>query len=647
MPDTYQNVIDRLHNLNKQTRSSRDGHTIAQCPAHSDKTPSLSITREPDRTLLHCFAGCETSEILKQLGMTERDLFNEPRTEQPQPKVITRKYFYHAADGTPTHRILRYSDKTFAQQHTTDSGKTWTWGKGDQPIPIYRLHQITDGPIWIFEGEKDTDLAAEHGLNATTTPGGAGKWEPQWATQLAGHDLIIVPDNDTPGQQHAHNIAQHMHPAGARIRIVDLPNVPEKGDYTDWVNNGGTPQQLHQLATDTPDWTPDTPPPEPATGIRSEYINWPDFWEQTHHAEWLTEPIIPKGRLVALYAEGKAGKSLLALEIGAALATGNPCIDTPASDPKTVVYIDNEMTADDLTDRLTDLGYGPETDLTRFLYLQLSTMPPLDTAEGGEAIREIIQLDQPDLIIIDTVARNVAGEENSADTYRDLYRHSLQPIKAAGISCLRLDHAGKDPKKGQRGSSAKNDDVDVVWKMTTTETPDATTVKLTAERRRMGWVPTELTLIRTDTGTLRHAPDNYEIVTTETRNLIDQLDKLHIPTTDTIRTAKTKLATVGIKTRTKLLNDAIRYRRKRETAGKQKTDERETRPETKPETPYETRPETSRETTGNKEASMGNNTALIKGRVSRPETDPVDNSTHGAVEIAPGVWEMDFTEPTP
>jgi len=44
------------------------------------------------------------------------------------------------------------------------------------------------------------------------------------------------------------------------------------------------------------------------------------------------------------------------------------------------------------------------------------------------------------------VARVVAGEENSADTYRNLYRHTLAPLKSNVAPFVRLDHRGKDAK---------------------------------------------------------------------------------------------------------------------------------------------------------------------------------------------------------
>lgn len=47
----------------------------ARCPAHDDQKPSLSIRSEKDKTLLHCFAGCKTKDVLEAIGLTLRDLY--------------------------------------------------------------------------------------------------------------------------------------------------------------------------------------------------------------------------------------------------------------------------------------------------------------------------------------------------------------------------------------------------------------------------------------------------------------------------------------------------------------------------------------------------------------------------------------------
>lgn len=52
------------------------GNYYACCPAHDDRSPSLSIgTGDDGRTLLHCFSGCATEAILDALGLTWIDLY--------------------------------------------------------------------------------------------------------------------------------------------------------------------------------------------------------------------------------------------------------------------------------------------------------------------------------------------------------------------------------------------------------------------------------------------------------------------------------------------------------------------------------------------------------------------------------------------
>lgn len=61
---------------------------IARCPAHSDRSPSMTIRGLPDgRVLLHCFAGCDTEAILDAVGLTFSDLFPEPLTRERLPKI--------------------------------------------------------------------------------------------------------------------------------------------------------------------------------------------------------------------------------------------------------------------------------------------------------------------------------------------------------------------------------------------------------------------------------------------------------------------------------------------------------------------------------------------------------------------------------
>lgn len=60
---------DLLHSLHK-VKCTGNGRWMAQCPAHQDKGPSLSIREEDDgRILVHCFAGCDTYSVLQSVGL--------------------------------------------------------------------------------------------------------------------------------------------------------------------------------------------------------------------------------------------------------------------------------------------------------------------------------------------------------------------------------------------------------------------------------------------------------------------------------------------------------------------------------------------------------------------------------------------------
>ena len=72
MAPPFDIVLSRL----RRTRRARKRSFMAECPAHEDRVPSLSTTEGQDgRVLIHCFAGCDTSDVVAALGLGFRDLF--------------------------------------------------------------------------------------------------------------------------------------------------------------------------------------------------------------------------------------------------------------------------------------------------------------------------------------------------------------------------------------------------------------------------------------------------------------------------------------------------------------------------------------------------------------------------------------------
>ena len=75
-------LLDRLDG----GRPRRNGW-IARCPSHSDRSPSLSIAELDDgRVLVHCFAGCDVTDVLSAVELTLADMFPE-RTSNASPQA--------------------------------------------------------------------------------------------------------------------------------------------------------------------------------------------------------------------------------------------------------------------------------------------------------------------------------------------------------------------------------------------------------------------------------------------------------------------------------------------------------------------------------------------------------------------------------
>jgi hypothetical protein len=324
-----------------------------------------------------------------------------------------------------------------------------------------------------------------------------------------------------------------------------------------------------ELGGDPDRWTEwdAAPPPVPGEDGRhalADYlIDWSDFWDaDLDEQEWLLEPLLARRRAHSLYAGAKTGKSYLILAACAALATGRAFLDHEGGTPVDVLYVDYEMTLEDLRDRLIEYGYGAGDDLSHLHYALLPSLPPLDTEEGGLALLDAAMSVGAQFVIIDTLSRSVAGDENSADTMRAFYRHTGLLLKQNGIGWMRLDHAGKDGGKalGARGSSAKNDDVDIVVRLERTDAGQ----KLVATHRRMGWYP-ELTLVSVTTGAdgvVRFGGDAPSWPD-GTKDCADDLDRLGAELDVSQNRAVELLRAEGLGRRKETVKAALRLRRDR------------------------------------------------------------------------------------
>jgi hypothetical protein len=155
--------------------------------------------------------------------------------------------------------------------------------------------------------------------------------------------------------------------------------------------------------------------------IASRYaaVNWHDAWKaQPAEIEWLIEPFLEAGTVNALFGPPGTGKSLLTLEIALRLVR----------EGRTIVYVDDENRVNDLVERLQAFGATPG-ELDRLQAYSFAGLPPLDTTGGGLHLLAIAATANAHLVVLDTTSRMVQGKENDADTYLQLYRHTMIPLK--------------------------------------------------------------------------------------------------------------------------------------------------------------------------------------------------------------------------
>lgn len=228
------------------------------CPAHDDRNPSLTVSEGSDgRVLLRCHAGCAPEAVIEALDLKMDDLFKSNGRGYSTEPLAT--YDYRDETGSLLFQVCRFEGKRFRQRRPDGRGD-WVWNLKGVPRLIYRLPDLVENreaTVFVVEGEKDADRLYELGITSTTNSGGAGKWREEHSERLRERDVVIVPDNDEAGCKHGREVAGSLHGVASTVRILRLPGLPGKGDVSDWLDNGGSPEELRTLALKAPVYDPD------------------------------------------------------------------------------------------------------------------------------------------------------------------------------------------------------------------------------------------------------------------------------------------------------------------------------------------------------------------------------------------------------
>lgn len=181
--------------------------------------------------------------------------------------------------------------------------------------------------------------------------------------------------------------------------------------------------------------------------------------------ELIMEPWLSSQGLAMIYAPRGIGKTHVSLGIACAVAAGTSFLNWDVPEPQGVLFIDGEMPANLLQERLTgimdNMEINPNPDLLKFITPDFQSMgiPDLATSAGQHAINQFITKETK-LIILDNISTLVrSGKENEAESWMPVQNWALQQ-RSQGRTVLFIHHSGKSG--AQRGTSRREDVLDTV-----------------------------------------------------------------------------------------------------------------------------------------------------------------------------------------
>jgi hypothetical protein len=183
---------------------------------------------------MHCHAGCNYTDILAKLGMTDRDLFDEDKVLDVFNPVQT--YVYQ--NGRKNHRKLK------------ENGKKGFWSEGTSDHSLYAVERIGDAQtVFLCEGEKGANFLWAMGKTAVATGGSERTCDLE---PLKGRIVIIIADRDKSGYDWAQRHYVALLSSATMVCVMQAKvNIP-KADIVEHITAGYTLEELEPVVFDTP-----------------------------------------------------------------------------------------------------------------------------------------------------------------------------------------------------------------------------------------------------------------------------------------------------------------------------------------------------------------------------------------------------------
>ncbi|MEM7412926.1 MAG: AAA family ATPase [Myxococcota bacterium] len=363
------------------------------------------------------------------------------------PEVAS--YQYQDEDGQPLFEVVRFEapdgGKEFRQRAPDGTWSVQSIRKVPFHLPELLRAVAAGDSIYVVEGEKDVLAVEAADCAATCNPGGAGKWQDDWAPLFDGAHVIVVQDKDDPGEKHARKVYHSLKNVVASIRVVEAASGKDAADH---LKAGERIDSLVEVSLETQ---------EDRTG-RLRILTATEI-EQDRAPREIVERLIHEDSLHSIVAPAKGGKSFLALQLGLAVSHGEPFLGQRTRQVP-VLYVSTEpgMSAAVLRGRLAaiarDVGL-PAPDFDRGLRVAASTTErgaldlDLTTDEGRAELRDAVRESGAGLVVLDTFY-SMSGDKDMIDNLqmKEVYLELSRLGKNERFANVLLDHSGKSAAEG-------------------------------------------------------------------------------------------------------------------------------------------------------------------------------------------------------
>jgi AAA domain/CHC2 zinc finger len=447
----------------------------AICPLHNDKNPSFNFDSQTGRYYCHgCnkkgdifhfygkINGLDTRRDFRKILKGITDDFGIP-WEQQKSRIV-KTYDYIDTNGKLLFQVCRMEPKSFRQRQPGTDGK-WTWNlKGVEPV-LYRLPKILKATeVLVVEGEKDADHLFSLGFTATTSPMGAKKWKPEYNDSLKGKDVVLIPDNDNEGREHMTRVAQSLNGNAKSIKWLDLPDLPSKGDVSDYIETFQSKDDAAERLSILIDQARPYEPPKKVT-IDDIIIPASDFYQlDIPERQELLFPWLKEDSINLVSGWRGCGKTWFALGVIDAVTRGENFGPWECRKSVPCLFLDGEMTVSDDHERIENLNLYTDRENPLYIYSDAYAnqlgLPRAHLANESwrQKMKQILITRKIKLWVVDNLASLASGLDENKKQDWDPINSWLLELRFAGISTIMLHHVNKDG--GQRGTSAREDNLD-------------------------------------------------------------------------------------------------------------------------------------------------------------------------------------------